>query len=164
MVGHARYEQPGRRWRAREPSRKLYLSLHSGRRCAVIHDMSEEVDQIEAAYNVTLPHDYVSFLNSSERFWSEGEANYLDFWDAARILTSNRRLPQRESHPGLLVIGTDGSREMIAFDFRRQPPPVVLVDMASSGWTDAFLQAPNFTSFLRQVKEEGGLRWEPGYE
>jgi hypothetical protein len=30
--------------------------------------------------------------------------------------------------PGLVVIGSDGGGELLAFDFRQSPPPVVMVN------------------------------------
>ena len=66
------------------------------------------------------------------------------------------QLPSRL--PGLVIIGTDGSREMLALDGRSEPSPVVLVDVVFSGWIDAIWQAPDLAAFLREYPEQG-LRW-----
>jgi hypothetical protein len=60
--------------------------------------------------------------------------------------------------PGLVIIGTDGSREMPALDSRSEPSAVVLVDVVFSGWDDAIWQAPDLATFLREYPERG-LRW-----
>jgi hypothetical protein len=68
-------------------------------------------------------------------------------------------IPQTESHPRFTAIGTDGSREIVGFDFRSDPPPVVLVQITSPGWSDAIVQAPTFAEFLELI-EHGDFRVE----
>jgi hypothetical protein len=68
-----------------------------------------------------------------------------------------------EPHDGLLVIGGDGSSELIGFDLRRDPPPVVLLNITSAGWASALHQAPDFSTFWRQVTSDG-FRFIDGYE
>jgi hypothetical protein len=63
------------------------------------------------------------------------------------------QLPSRL--PGLVIIGTDGSREMVALDGRSDPSPVVLVDVDFSGWDDAMWQAPDLAAFLREYPKRG---------
>lgn len=117
---------------------------------------------VESRYGITLPGDYVSFLWNVHDPISLQGGGFVDLWDINRVLDDNRDLLQRESHPGLIVVGTDGSRELIGFDFRKAPPPLVLVDISSAGWSDAFFQADSFSTFLDRLKARG-FRWEPGY-
>jgi len=56
-------------------------------------------------------------------------------------------------------IGSDGGGEAIAFDFRQDPPTVILVNLASTDWSEAILQAASFTDFMdqrRRVRNCGG--------
>ncbi len=118
----------------------------------------ELVDAVESQYGITLPDDYVSFLpNAHDPISLQGDG-FVNLWDVNRVLNDNRDLPQRGSHPGLMVVGTDGSRELIGFDFRKTPPPVVLADISSAGWSDAFFQADSFSTFLDRLKASG-FRW-----
>ena len=53
-----------------------------------------------------------------------------------------------EIHPGVAIIGGDGSREQLVLDLRTDPAPVLLVDITSSRWDSAIRQAHrggNFT-------------------
>jgi hypothetical protein len=54
--------------------------------------------------------------------------------------------------PGLMIIGTDGSRELIVIDARRDPAPVLLVDITSENWDDARPQAADVGQFIERVE------------
>ncbi|GHJ43367.1 hypothetical protein Cs7R123_07090 [Catellatospora sp. TT07R-123] len=57
------------------------------------------------------------------------------------------------AHPGMAIIGGNGSREHLAVDLRHDDPPVVLVDaFASQGWEDALEQAPGVANFIDRLK------------
>lgn len=125
--------------------------------------VTEVLFQLESEFEAKLPPDYIGFLRATDTWSRPPNAPYFELWDINRVLKDNRNLPQRTSHPGLLVIGTDGSREMIGLDLRKTPPPIVLVDISSSGWSDAFFQANSFSEFLKQVQDRG-FQWVSGYE
>jgi hypothetical protein len=55
----------------------------------------------------------------------------------------------------LLFIGDDGSGGGLGFDLRNDPPPVLLVDYSSSGWSDALFQATTFSAFLENFADRG---------
>lgn len=59
--------------------------------------------------------------------------------------------------PGLIIIGTDGSREMLALDNRSEPSAVVLVDLVFSGWDGAVEATCPITqgSVMRLLIREG---------
>jgi hypothetical protein len=57
------------------------------------------------------------------------------------------------THPGVLIIGSDGSRELLAVDTRNSSPPVVCVDISSSGWSAAQEQAASIETFVRAIEE-----------
>src|SRR5882762_9846329 len=52
--------------------------------------------------------------------------------------------------PELIHIGSDGGGEAIAFDFRQVPPTVIRVNLASTDWSEAILQAASFAEFMDQ--------------
>lgn len=54
-------------------------------------------------------------------------------------------------HPGIAIIGGDGSREQLVLDLRQDPAPVLLVPIVSDGWQNASPQAETVASFVEQV-------------
>jgi len=60
--------------------------------------------------------------------------------------------PAAAKFPGLVILGSDGSRDMLAVDARRDPAPVVLIDISSAGWQDAVPQADNAAQFIEQLE------------
>lgn len=54
--------------------------------------------------------------------------------------------------PGVLILGTDGSREILAADIRSETAPVVLIDITGEGWDDALPQVPSLAEFIEQVE------------
>jgi hypothetical protein len=69
-----------------------------------------------------------------------------------------------EGHPGFVAFGSDGSRELLGLDTRRTPAPVVMIDITSSGWSEAVYQADSLAAFLNQLASGQGLRWDTPYE
>ena len=57
-----------------------------------------------------------------------------------------------EAHPGIAIIGGDGSREQLVLDLRSDPAPVLLVDITSSGWDDAIRQADTVDEFVDKIE------------
>ena len=62
----------------------------------------------------------------------------------------------------LIHIGSDGGGEAIAFDFRQDPPNVMLVNLVTIDWSEAILQAESFTEFMDQRRRGEELRWRGG--
>ncbi|HSR84890.1 MAG TPA: SMI1/KNR4 family protein [Streptosporangiaceae bacterium] len=116
--------------------------------------------QIENELGVRLPVEYRDGLAADGRVVVAGPQTGEDVWlfsvPELSDINAAANLPDRL--PGLIIIGTDGSREMLALDGRSDPSPVVLVDIVFSGWEDAIWQAPNLAS-LREHSQRG-LRWD----
>jgi len=51
-----------------------------------------------------------------------------------------------------VILGSDGSHEMLAADARSDPAPVVLLDIRAEGWQDAVPQAGDVPEFIEQVE------------
>ena len=51
-----------------------------------------------------------------------------------------------------MILGSDGSREMLAADARSDPAPVVLIDISAEGWQDAVPQAEDFPEFIQRIE------------
>ena len=61
-------------------------------------------------------------------------------------------VPAAANCPGLVILGSDGSRGMLAADTRSDPAPVVLIDISAEGWQDAVPQAGNVAAFIERVE------------
>lgn len=57
-----------------------------------------------------------------------------------------------DAHPGIAIIGGDGSREQLVLDLRGDPAPVLTVDISSSGWESGIRQADDVGRFIEQVE------------
>ena len=115
---------------------------------------------LERELGARLPAEYWNGLAADTRLVLAGPGAGEKIWlyPVAELsgINAAAQLPSRL--PGLVIIGTDGSREMLALDGRSEPSPVVLVDVVFSGWGDAIWQAPDLAAFLREYPERG-LRW-----
>lgn len=117
--------------------------------------------RIEREFGVHLPAQYWNGLAADAQIVVAGPHAGDEIWlfPVAELPDVNAaaNLPQRL--PGLIIIGTDGSREMVALDGRHDPSPVVLVDIVFAGWDDAIWQAPDLATFLLEYPQRG-LRWD----
>jgi hypothetical protein len=68
---------------------------------------------------------YLTLLAPRESF------EWGDAWEPAAL-----------SFPGLVILGTNGSSEMLAVDGRDHSAPVMLIDNTTQGWVDAVPQMP----------------------
>lgn len=113
----------------------------------------EEFDRAEAALNRQFPGARREYLQEQawlSRGWMETDS-YLT------LLTPDQSLEMAEAwesaaqlHPGVLMLGTNGSREMLVVDSRDPLAPVVLVDITSDGWGSALPQMP-VQEFISEV-------------
>ena len=60
--------------------------------------------------------------------------------------------PAARLHPGILLIGSDGSNELIAVDTRDPLMPVVHLGTASGGWAHTTPQGYGIAEFIAQVE------------
>lgn len=65
------------------------------------------------------------------------------------------------AHPGIAIIGGDGSREQLVLDLRRDPAPVLLVDITSGGWDGAIRQADDVRELVDRI-ESGTFAFDFG--
>lgn len=119
----------------------------------------ERLSAFEERYGVRLPDDYRGFMVDHDGWlgWT-GSGDWLEIVSIDELEECNL-VPQTRTHPGLTLIGSDGGRELVGFDNRQDPAPVVLVQITSSGWEDAVVQAPSFSGFRVQL-DQTGYRFE----
>ncbi|MFD1372943.1 hypothetical protein [Actinoplanes sichuanensis] len=57
-----------------------------------------------------------------------------------------------DAHPGMAIIGGDGSREQLVLDLRKDPAPVLLLDTTSAGWETGIPQAGDIGRFIDRLE------------
>jgi hypothetical protein len=120
-----------------------------------------EIEQAERELRVSLPEDYRSFMAAegavARTFPPAGD--FLMVHPVGDLVGINEAAGLADRLPGAVVIGGDGSRELLVYDFRHQQPPLVLVDATGGRWSDGLHQAASFTEFLSRFPDRGWL-WE----
>jgi len=101
-------------------------------------------------------------LPAAWRTYLQGESWFRRGWMATGayvwLNTPGQLLELRDAwgegtgaHPGIAIIGGDGSREQLVLDLRGDPVPVLLVDVSSSGWETAIRQADDVGQFIGRI-------------
>lgn len=117
-----------------------------------------EVQALETYAGTRLPHDYRDFLlTQGSMLEIFGEVAVLDLFPVDQVIPVNEAGEIRSRFPGALVIGGDGSREMLTYDFRDGGANLVLLDITAEDWTAAFFQAPSLTALLEHLPTRGWL-------
>jgi hypothetical protein len=118
-----------------------------------------QIAGIERRFGVRLPDDYRHFLltrGSMSEFFPPANS-YVEIGPVDDVIPVNEAGDIQRRFPGALVIGSDGSREMPAYDFRQGQSPLVLLDITAQDWSEAVYQASSLTALLAQLPERGWL-------
>lgn len=118
-----------------------------------------QIAEVEQHFGVRFPDDYRHFLLTRG---SMGEfippiGSYLQIEPIDTIIGLNEAGGIQDRFEGAIVIGGDGSREMLTYDFRHDPPPLHLLDITAPDWSSGIYQARSLTEFLAQFPERGWL-------
>lgn len=120
---------------------------------------ASEIAGLIAASAHPLPADYLSYLNFSNG--GEGPLSIYPLWlvldNAAFVAHSLREGTFAEFFPGLVVIGSNGAGEAIAFDFRQGVANgIVCFDMTNSDLTESIQHlAASFTELISLLPPRG---------
>lgn len=125
---------------------------------------AEEQDllEFESKLGVALPADYRQFVKESDGMIEEMAEAYLDLWsfeDAVSIHVNNAYGLAETMRP-LLLIGSDGGGELLAFDLRETPVRLVLVNAVGASWSDVAYQADSLTDLLAHLRSGGEFSFE----
>ncbi|MFE6130968.1 SMI1/KNR4 family protein [Streptomyces sp. NPDC056437] len=121
----------------------------------------DQIAQAEGHFGVRFPEDYRHFLareGSMARFVPPAD-DFLMINALAELIEVNEAGDFQERFPRSVVIGGDGSREMLTYDFRQEPPSLVLLDVSAQDWSSAIQQATSFSALLEQFPETG-WKWD----
>jgi hypothetical protein len=143
---------------AEELSLQLACPASNSRRYDPPMGASEaQITKVERYFGVRFPDDYRRFLaaQGSMGQFVPPAGDYLAIYPIDQVIGINQAgsIPQR--FPQAVVIGDDGSREMLAYDFREDPPALVLLDITAEGWPAALYQAPSLTALLERFPQRG---------
>ena len=119
----------------------------------------DQIAEIECRFGVRLRDDYRRFLltrGSMSEFLPPADS-YVQIGPIDDVIPVNKAGDIQRRFPGALVIGSDGSREMLAYDFRQCQSRLVLLDLTAQDWSDAVYQASSLAALLAQLPERGWL-------
>jgi cell wall assembly regulator SMI1 len=117
------------------------------------------IEAVESRLRHRFPDDYRTFLKSENGFERWFGDVYLSLYTIEEVVGFNETHDHLAYQPELIHIGSDGGGEAIAFDFRQDPPTVILVNLVSTDWSEAIVQAESFTEFMHQRRRGEELRW-----
>lgn len=113
--------------------------------------------QAERHFGVRFPQDYRDFLateGSMSRFVPPAD-DFLMITSVEELIPVNEAGEFQGRFPGGVVIGGDGGREFLTYDFRQEPPALVLLDVSAPDWSSAIHQAPSLTALLERFPRTG---------
>jgi hypothetical protein len=102
-----------------------------------------EIADFEKESGIRLPDDYSEFLRRNNGGSGFVGANYVD-WGIDKLIEYNRGYSVDEYAPGLLLFGSDGGGEALAFDRRYPQWPIVSVSFIPLNITEAVAVALSF--------------------
>jgi hypothetical protein len=121
----------------------------------------DQITQVEQHFGVQFPQDYRDFLSTTgslSQFVPPAD-DFLVIDSLAELIDINQAGEFQKRFLGAVVIGGDGSRELLAYDFRRDSPPLVTLDISAEDWSSAIPQAASLSALLEQFPQTG-WKWD----
>ncbi|MFJ3819391.1 SMI1/KNR4 family protein [Streptomyces sp. NPDC090056] len=121
----------------------------------------DRIAQVEHHFGVRFPQDYRDFLGTTgslSRFVPPSD-DFLVIDVLDELIGNNEAGEFQKRFPGAVVIGGDGSRELLAYDFRQDPPPLVTLDVSAEDWSSAIHQAMSISALLENFSQNG-WKWD----
>ena len=115
----------------------------------------QEISRAAHALGQSLPAAWCDYLTASSwlsRGWLPSGCYLSLFTPGESADAADAWAPAAANWPGLVILGGDGSREMLAADARSDPAPVVLIDISAEGWQDAVPQAEDVPEFIQRIE------------
>lgn len=125
----------------------------------------DEFAEAEAALGRPLPAAWREHLQSPSwlrRGWLTASGAYVWLHTPREMLEIHRAWQDSVAgHPGIAIIGGDGSREQLVLDLRHDPAPVLLAGLASEGWNTTFRQSADVSQLIARI-ESGTFEFDFG--
>ncbi|WP_426402865.1 SMI1/KNR4 family protein [Streptomyces sp. R-07] len=121
----------------------------------------DQIVQVEHHFGVRFPQDYRHFLGTTgslSQFVPPAD-DFLVIDALDELIGINEAGEFQRRFPGAIVIGGDGSRELLAYDFRQDAPPLVTLDVSAEDWSSAIHQAVSLSALLEQFPHTG-WKWD----
>ncbi|HWU07920.1 MAG TPA: SMI1/KNR4 family protein [Streptomyces sp.] len=121
----------------------------------------DRIAQAERHFGVRFPQDYRDFMGTTgslSRSLPPAD-DFLVINALAELISNNAAGEFQKRFPGAVVIGGDGSRELLAYDFRQDTPPLVTLDVSAEDWSSAIHQATSLSALLEQFPHTG-WKWD----
>ncbi|MBX9427496.1 SMI1/KNR4 family protein [Streptomyces lateritius] len=120
-----------------------------------------QIAEVEHHFGVRFPQDYRDFLGTTgslSQFVPPAD-DFLVIHALTELIGINEAGEFQRRFPGAVVIGGDGSRELLAYDFRQATPPLVTLDVSAENWSSAIHQAPSLSALLEHFPQTG-WKWD----
>jgi len=121
-----------------------YLEPFKGNEPATVSAISD----FEAESGIKLPDEYIQFLKRTKGGCGFVGSNYVDMYPVDKLNEYNRGYGVAEFAPELLLFGSNGGGEALAFDRRYDKWPVVMVPFIPLDIREAVRIAPSFATFF----------------
>lgn len=114
------------------------------------------IEAVESALGRELPSAWCRFLQRErwlEEGWLESGAFVQLYEPSWAMGMMEAWSPAIDLHPGLFLLGGDGSREMYGVNLDRVEQGVMSVDLASSGWDDVEPLDMSLEQFIASIDD-----------
>lgn len=121
----------------------------------------DQIVRVEHHFGVRFPQDYRDFLSTTgslSQFVPPAD-DFLVIDALDELIGINEAGEFQKRFPSAVVIGGDGSRELLAYDFRQDAPPLVTLDVSAEDWSSAIRQAASLSALLDQFPQTG-WKWD----
>ncbi|GID28120.1 SMI1/KNR4 family protein [Paractinoplanes brasiliensis] len=116
----------------------------------------DEFAEAEAMLGTPLPAAWRAYLQGGSWLhsgWLDKSGTYISLHSPREMIELHDAWRDTvASHPGIAIIGGDGSREQLVLDLRRDPAPVRLADLASEGWETTFQQTADVGELIARIE------------
>jgi hypothetical protein len=120
-------------------------------------DREAQLAEVEQRFSVRLPEDYRQFILQTDVLeeLESAAGSYLVLYPPTELADLDEAGEYQQRFPGGVAVGGDGGREVLFYDFRQDPPPLVLLDITAEDWNAALYQASSLTDLLDRFPEHG---------
>jgi len=115
----------------------------------------EKIRAVETHFDIELPQNYRDFLCAKEKLQEFIGDYFLEIYPIDEVRERSEIVDFQDRFPKSVVIGGNGSRELLAYDFRQTPPTLVLLDISAPDWTSAIYQADSLQELLELFPKQG---------
>ncbi|BCJ46443.1 hypothetical protein GCM10010168_60820 [Actinoplanes ianthinogenes] len=114
-----------------------------------------EFAEAEQALGRPLPRAWRSYLQGASWFrrgWLASET-YVWLNTPREMLGLHEAWDEAtDAHPGIAIIGGNGSREQLVLDLRKDPAPVLLLETTSAGWETGIRQTGDVGELVDRIE------------